>query len=223
MTMTHAVRSTSLPGPWTMTHGGASVPLTRRPAASDLSILDIAHHLSIINRWAGATVRPISVAEHSLLVVEILERECAIHQPAVLMAGLLHDAHEAYLGDITTPAKAAIGALAVHHADEPLAQWVLQRFGVALAAQRFASVIKAADQIAARTELRDLIARSLARDQAEREMHSPLCVPVGWIDLRQRDALTWQDWRQAFLDRFDELRAALPPSSASCVATAGQC
>lgn len=59
----------------------------------DVNIEDIAHALSMVNRFNGHTAFPISVAQHSVFV----SRLCLM---APLQA-LLHDASEAYLGDMT--------------------------------------------------------------------------------------------------------------------------
>jgi hypothetical protein len=68
---------------------------------NDLSIEDISHHLSLVNRFSGATAYPYSVAQHSLNVESILaQRGCSI---AVRLIGLLHDAHESFTSDIPTP------------------------------------------------------------------------------------------------------------------------
>lgn len=70
-------------------------PLQVRP--DDLDINDIAHALSLCNRFAGHTTTPISVAKHSLLVASLVaEAPVEVRRQA-----LLHDATEAYLGDVT--------------------------------------------------------------------------------------------------------------------------
>lgn len=58
----------------------------------------IAEALSKINRFTGHSRLPWSVAAHSLLV------EALCPTKALKGWALLHDAHEAFLGDITTPA-----------------------------------------------------------------------------------------------------------------------
>lgn len=68
------------------------------PDPEDIFIEDIAHALSLTNRYTGHTDKAYSVAEHSVLVSEI------VPQPLRLIA-LLHDASEAYLCDIATPVK----------------------------------------------------------------------------------------------------------------------
>lgn len=60
---------------------------------------EIARALAQINRFTGHTYAPVSVAQHSVLVMDLLPPE--LHLP-----GLLHDAHEAFLGDVSSPLKA---------------------------------------------------------------------------------------------------------------------
>ena len=63
-----------------------------------MSAASLGGTLSKINRYAGRTVEPWSVAAHSVLV----SRLC--HHQEEQAWGLLHDAHEAFIGDIVTPA-----------------------------------------------------------------------------------------------------------------------
>jgi uncharacterized protein len=67
-------------------------PLRLQP--EDIDIRDIAHALALINRFVGHTPKPISVAQHSVYVSRLCEG------PHALQA-LLHDASEAYLGDVS--------------------------------------------------------------------------------------------------------------------------
>ena len=81
------------------------------PTPVDIEIEDIAHGLAFVARWNGQTQGDFaySVAEHSLLVVEIFKRQ----QPAVSvkwqLAALLHDAPEYVIGDMISPVKTAVG------------------------------------------------------------------------------------------------------------------
>ena len=61
-------------------------------------------------RYAGQTFRPYSVAQHCLLVAELL--------PKMRLYALIHDAQEALLCDIPTPAKEAMRALGSTAYDE---------------------------------------------------------------------------------------------------------
>lgn len=87
-------------GHWMLTSTGKKYwPLDPHP--DDIDIHDIAHHLSLLCRFTGACNRFYSVAEHSVLVSELVERT----HPGLAMLGLLHDATEAYLGDVGKPLK----------------------------------------------------------------------------------------------------------------------
>lgn len=63
------------------------------------NIKQIARNLAQINRWCGDTKHPFSVAQHSILVSYLVP-------PAFALEALLHDATEAYLGDLPAPVKA---------------------------------------------------------------------------------------------------------------------
>jgi hypothetical protein len=77
---------------------------------------EIAHALAQIARYAGQTATPFSVAQHSVLMAEACEDETG--DPTLAAWCLLHDAHEAYLGDTPSPAKAAFEAELVTAAAE---------------------------------------------------------------------------------------------------------
>ncbi len=80
---------------WIQTYTGEKFyPL--RPDSSSISIVDIAHSLSLLCRFNGHCTRFYSVAEHSIHV----SNHCS--DP---LYGLLHDATEAYLSDVPRPIK----------------------------------------------------------------------------------------------------------------------
>ena len=67
------------------------------PGTSDFTIEDIAHGLAHTCRYAGQADGFYSVAEHSLLVSDVaIGRE---------YTALMHDAAEAFIGDVTRPLK----------------------------------------------------------------------------------------------------------------------
>lgn len=68
------------------------------PDPQDIHLEDIARALANTSRWAGHTPHYYSVAEHSIRVAMLVE-------PHHKLQALLHDAAEAYLGDIPTPIK----------------------------------------------------------------------------------------------------------------------
>lgn len=70
---------------------------------NDINIQDIAHALARICRFNGHIKGYYSVAQHCIWVSDSLKKLGASAQTQ--MCGLLHDASEAYLGDIPTPIK----------------------------------------------------------------------------------------------------------------------
>ena len=73
------------------------------PRAADVRLADIAHALSHIARFAGHTSQFYSVAQHSVHVVRIMQVRDASWE--ALRLGIVHDAAEAYLGDIPSTIK----------------------------------------------------------------------------------------------------------------------
>lgn len=69
----------------------------------DVDIVDIANSLGQIPRFGGHLKRPLSVAQHSVTVASTIMKDKDDKELA--FTGLLHDAHEAYVGDITLPFK----------------------------------------------------------------------------------------------------------------------
>lgn len=108
-----------MPQPYIQTYTG-KLFTPYDPNPDDIDINDIAHSLSLINRFNGHTKIPYSVAEHSLWV----SRHCKSNSVALL--GLLHDASEAYLGDIARPLK----TYEYRAAERWLQECILRKFGL---------------------------------------------------------------------------------------------
>ena len=70
----------------------------RHPDPTTIDTVDIAHALSMQCRFNGHVLDFYSVAEHCVRVASHLPASLRIH-------GLLHDAAEAYVGDVVTPVK----------------------------------------------------------------------------------------------------------------------
>lgn len=193
---------------WTLTHCGEELDLLN-PSADQILVHDLRVALARQPRYNGHTARHYSVAEHSLLVCEIMQRDLAVRSPHALLAGLLHDAHEAYIGDITSPTAAALRALgggeALEELKRRLDRAMHQRFRLQAAAAAARYVVHHADLIALATERRDLMPHG--------ELLSPWpCLegiqPAAWINLRDRAGMDEADWMLALSDRIDELQAA---------------
>lgn len=81
------------------------------PSPVDVELSDVAHGLARVARWNGQTIGdyPFSVAQHSVLVLELFRAANPDTTPAAQLQALLHDAPEYVMGDIISPFKAAMG------------------------------------------------------------------------------------------------------------------
>ncbi|MEM7498513.1 MAG: HD family hydrolase [Pseudomonadota bacterium] len=179
------------------------------PSPLDVEIEDIAHGLSRVARWNGQTQgeHPYSVAQHSLLVEELMARARPAAPAWERLAALLHDAPEYVIGDMISPFKAALG-LDYRAFEARLAGAVHIRFG--LPAELPAALeqrIKRADRLSAWYEATQLAAFSPA--EAARFFPRPRAAWAGQIVLDPAPAETV---RLAFVARFEVLSAALPPA-----------
>lgn len=76
---------------------------------NEVNVEDIAKALGRICRYNGHTPKHYSVAEHCCHVGDFLREQG--HTDDVVLAGYLHDAHEAYIGDMPSPLKIALGSM----------------------------------------------------------------------------------------------------------------
>jgi len=119
-------------GDWMQTYTGrAFYPMA--PEVDDIDPLDIAHALSLLCRYGGHVSRFYSVAEHCVLMSWAVAPEHALW-------ALLHDASEAYLGDMIRPLKHALPDY--QHAEDRLMAVICDRFGLD---QQCPPEVKAAD------------------------------------------------------------------------------
>ncbi len=96
------------------------------PQVDHVDIVDIAHSLSNINRWIGHTNVPYSVAAHSIYVAQLIKKEGG-SIPDQLW-GLLHDASEAYFGDIASPIKNSFPDLV--HFEHKIQEIIAKKFNL---------------------------------------------------------------------------------------------
>lgn len=104
------------------------------PCPTQVSIFDIAHHLSRICRYTGATDMHYSVAQHSVLMSQIVPYFYQHASPERLkqlcFAALMHDAQEAYVGDVSTPVKIMIPEF-YDRVERPVQVAIQERFSIA--------------------------------------------------------------------------------------------
>jgi 5'-deoxynucleotidase YfbR-like HD superfamily hydrolase len=169
--------------PWQQTYRGHRFEF-HNPKARMVDVGDIAHALSLQCRFNGHVREFYSVAQHCVHVSGMLPDHLAL-------VGLLHDASEAYLGDLITPVKAMVPQFKV--LEMKVEQAVADRFG-------FDSdlldhpLVKHADHVMLATEASQLLD----------------CPPRGW-DLHVAPAnftlapLGPAEAKKLFLTRFQEL------------------
>jgi uncharacterized protein len=121
------------------------------PSPLDIEIEDIAHGLARVARWNGQTVgeHAFSVAQHSVVVEEIVAHLRPGIDPRWRMAALLHDASEYVIGDMISPFKAALG-VDYKQFEERLETAIHLRFGLPpKTPAEIKTLIKEADKVCA--------------------------------------------------------------------------
>jgi len=121
----------------------------REPRIDRVAIDDIAHGLAYQCRFNGQTREFYSVAQHSLIVAQQVP-------PHLRLAALLHDAAEAYLGDMVKPLKVLLPEFS--QLEERVQDIIATAFGIDFSDY---GPIKRADLVALATEKRDLMPHSV--------------------------------------------------------------
>ena len=128
------------------------------PSALDVEVDDIAQGLSRVARWNGQTLgeHSFSVAQHSLLVLDIHLRLVPELSADDQLVCLLHDGPEYVVGDMISPFKAVVGG-DYKAVEERLQEAVHLRFSLpAKTPADLKKAIKKADTIAAYFEATQL-------------------------------------------------------------------
>lgn len=178
---------------WIQTHSGRKYYPTD-PRLEDVLIDDIAHALSMQCRFVGHVSRFYSIAEHSVHVSKLVPAEHAL-------TGLLHDAHEAYIHDISRPLK--------HHLPDyrqlEELNWlaIAARFGLPL---ELPACVKEADSVMVFAERRQLFPSRIDDPDWGHGLTEPTEYPdLGPFGWPQHIA------KQRFYDRFFELTNGVSP------------
>lgn len=173
------------------------------PKPSDIDFADIAEHLAKENRFNGATPGVCySVAEHCVRGCDSIFRQHSDGQLAAYF--LLHDAHEAYLKDDTTPKKQLVAEIAEKNFGVLQSQIIAAfdlapyRFDQAIhdaaglawpPSSGLIAAIKRWDMIMFVTEWRDLMKGAAHPDWAPYQTIEPLkdiIVPMNWREAQRQ-------------------------------------
>lgn len=170
------------------------------PRPSDITIDDIVLSLSRECRFGNFTRSFYSVAQHSVNVSTQIRATGGDREAQLI--GLLHDAHEAYIGDVPSPHKRVYGDMFAE-VEQTLTNAVCLRFGLPIPHQ-WPAVVHEADE-------RLLFAEAL------RFMPDP-----EWVDASKAgvsSACDFEHWderkaRHKFLDLFYRLQPEVPKEHA---------
>lgn len=146
----------------------------------------IAHALSHLCRFGGHTTEFYSVAQHSVLVSRACARDLALW-------GLLHDAAEAYLGDVVRPLKLSEAMAGYRQIEAAMLTEIADVYD--LPGRGIHDDVRDADEFLCQVEMRDLLPASVWPVR--------FSVPV----LRAAPIVPWPSAvaRRKFLDTFDQL------------------
>ncbi|MBR9824776.1 MAG: HD family hydrolase [Alphaproteobacteria bacterium] len=199
-------RNSEPPRAWQRMISGRRLDLLD-PSPFDVEIEDIAHGLARVARWNGQTRgdHAFSVAEHSVVVLEILDRLYPGMDARWRLAALLHDAPEYVVGDMISPFKAALG-VDYRAFEDKLEAAIHLRFGLPpKLSQDVKRKIKRADTICAYFE-----ATQIAGFSHEESLkffgRPPPGLEIAIRPLRVKDA------QALFLDRFEHALADVEAS-----------
>lgn len=166
-----------------------------------IDIEEIAQALSHLCRYNGHTSQFYSVAQHSVHVSQILDNDPATQRHA--LAGLLHDAAEALIGDVVKPLKVLLPDY--QRIEREVEAAVFETFGLPAVLD---PCVKRADLVMLRTELRDLMGVSHA--QAQRAW----ALPADIEPLKGRLVpMSPEHARQAFVEAFELYTSHGAPTS----------
>lgn len=182
---------------WMITHSGRRVDLLD-PDPRSITIQDIAHHLARINRFSGGADWP--VAAHGLLCLRLTEG--FVMSPYHRLWVMLHDAHEAFTGDISRPMKELLGPERIEEIQTGLDKAIRKALGISHLHDKHAELIaKEIDEIALKVERSVFIAPS-------NDWPAVLVEPALESQLKVLAKRTPDEWAERFVWNYSNLLSA---------------
>ena len=176
------------------------------PSPMDVELSDIAHGLAHVARWNGQTLGdyPFSVAQHSVLVLELFRAHNPDCEGVAQLQALLHDAPEYVMGDIISPFKAAMGGN-YKDVENRLLSAIYLRFSLPSAQTgALAKLIKKADREAAFFEAIHLAG---FEDTEARKLFGEPSMPAFDVEAFDRLIRPWptREAHDRFVDAFEAI------------------
>lgn len=184
---------------WIQTVSGTKVDLLD-PKPDQILIEDIAHALSPICRFTGHVEKFMSVAHHSVIVSNLVDPEFAFD-------GLMHDATEAYVNDLSRPLKNLLPEYKV--VEERFALAIAEKFGVTHPLPNPAKITDSRatgyiDEFGYQSWELDALEPSVIVDLIRTNVEATVDFPDDWDDALQEDMDT-RDRMKDVADRWDDI------------------
>lgn len=132
----------------------------------DVSLMDIAHALSLMCRGGGHLKHFYSVGQHSINCMK--EAKARNYPERIQLACLLHDASEAYIADIIRPVKVHLPDY--YKIEDEITNCIFKKFGLSYLSEEEAAAWKQIDDEILDHELKNLMVGE--RDRAVKQLSS---------------------------------------------------
>jgi len=174
------------------------------PRVEEVDITSIAHALSMMNRFTGATREPYSVGEHCVRAARAVfaarrTLDSLDDAATIALKTLLHDASEAYLVDVARPVKLAEGFQFYRDAERKVQDVIYAAFDLP-AESDLEPIVREADERMLATEVRDLMQPAPESWHMRAVPYEVVVEPWGWRSAEGE-----------FLDDFHRFRSAIGP------------
>ncbi|SMB87803.1 hypothetical protein SAMN05660772_02742 [Pasteurella testudinis DSM 23072] len=183
---------------WIKTYSHKHIDYTA-PDPNQICITDIAHHLSLENRFMGQSEAPYSVANHLLFCLAIAEH--LGYPPYLCLRVLMHDFAEAYVKDVPTPLKRLLpDFMAIEARFE---QAIEVRYGLPEISDTEKDLVKRVDLIALKMEKEALLSNE--SDWAQLEGVTTVPIPLKVLSPKTAEAELKQAFHRAYEAVFNRI------------------